>query len=154
MQTDHLKQPILFMALLVLICLSVALPHGVGTAANTPQDGWPVSPPEQQGMQSETLVTMMAHIQEMRLDIDSITIIRNGNLVLDAYFFPFKKDATHIIHSCTKSITSAAFGIAVDKGYINDLDQRVYTLFPEKHFLDLNEQKKAITLRSSACVVC
>jgi CubicO group peptidase (beta-lactamase class C family) len=109
--------------------------------------GWPVSSPEAQGMNSEKLNDMLAETLGKKYHLDSLTIIRNGTMVLDVYFYPFKKDARHIIHSCTKSITSAAFGIAVDRGYIKDLDQPVYQIFPERKITGLDDAKKAITIK-------
>jgi CubicO group peptidase (beta-lactamase class C family) len=98
-------------------------------------------------MDSEKLSEMLAETLDEKYHLDSLTIIRNGYMVLDAYFYPFKKDARHIIHSCTKSITSAAFGIAVDRGYIKDLDQPLYQIFPEREIAGLDEVKRAITLK-------
>ena len=113
-----------------------------------PTAGWRTSPPEKQGMDSEKLANMMEKTLEEKYKIDSITIVRNGYIVLDAYFYPFKKDAKHIIHSCTKSITSAAFGIAMDQGYIKNINQPVLDIFPEKQFANVNADKKAITLKN------
>lgn len=113
-----------------------------------PTAGWRTSTPEKQGMDSEKLANMMEKTLEEKYKIDSITIVRNGYIVLDAYFYPFKKDAKHIIHSCTKSITSAAFGIAMDQGYIKNINQPVLDIFPEKQFANVNADKKAITLRN------
>jgi hypothetical protein len=53
---------------------------------------------------------MMIIIQKMEAHFDSITIVRNGYLVTDAYFYPFEKGLEHVIHSSTKSITSALIG--------------------------------------------
>lgn len=113
-----------------------------------PTAGWRTSTPEEQGMNSEKLNDMLDETLREKYSIDSITIVRNGYMVLDAYFYPFKKDARHIIHSCTKSITSAAFGIAVDKGYIKNIEQHVLEIFPEKRFANLDDDKKAITLKN------
>jgi CubicO group peptidase (beta-lactamase class C family) len=98
-------------------------------------------------MDSEKLNDMLAETLEEKYHLDSLTIIRNGYMVLDAYFYPFKKDARHIIHSCTKSITSAAFGIAVNRGYIKDLDQPIYQIFPEREIAGLDDVKKTITFK-------
>jgi CubicO group peptidase (beta-lactamase class C family) len=117
-------------------------------AVNTfPTKTWRTSTPEKQGMHSAKLSDMLEKILREKYRIDSITVIRNGHMVLDAYFYPFKKDSKHIIHSCTKSITSAAFGIAVDKGYIKNIEQPVVEIFPEKQFANLDDDKKAITLK-------
>ena len=113
-----------------------------------PTAGWRISTPEKQGMDSEKLADMMEKTLKEKYQIDSITIVRNGYIVLDSYFYPFIKDARHIIHSCTKSITSAAFGIAVDKGYIKNLNQSVHDIFAEKQFANVNADKKAITLKN------
>jgi len=83
-----------------------------------PTDAWQISTPEEQGMRSKLLAEMMAHIKNNSFHIDSILIIRNGNLIFDAYFWPFSKNQKHNIYSCTKSIMSALTGIAIDKGYI------------------------------------
>jgi len=118
----------LFIFTLAIFCLSTGA--GFGAIDVTARD-WPVSSPEAQGMDSEKLSDMLAETLGEKYHLDSLTIIRNGYMVLDVYYYPFKKDARHIIHSCTKSITSAAFGIAVNRGYIKDLDQPVYQIFPE-----------------------
>jgi len=133
-----------FIFTLFIFILSTTVGFG---SDGIPASGWTVSSPEVQGMDSEKLNDMLVETLAKKYHIDSLTIIRNGNMVLDVYFYPFKKGVRHIIHSCTKSITSAAFGIAVDKGYIKDLDQPVYQIFPERKIAGLDDAKKAITLK-------
>ena len=59
-------------------------------AVNTyPANGWQTSTPEEQGMQSQVLANMIEEIKIKGYNIDSISIIRNGCMVLDAYFYPF-----------------------------------------------------------------
>ena len=82
-------------------------------------------------MSSEDLADMISLIMYAPISIDSVTVIRNGYIVLDAYFYPFQKDSAHVIHSCTKSITSTLIGIAIDKGYIKDVHHRLLDFFPE-----------------------
>jgi hypothetical protein len=100
-----------------------------------PTEGWRTSTPEKQGMDSATLVEMMPIVREEGKNIDSITIIRNGYLVTDASAFPYGNDFKHILHSCTKSITSILVGTAIDKGYIENVDQPVTEFFPDKLFV-------------------
>jgi CubicO group peptidase (beta-lactamase class C family) len=113
-----------------------------------PTDGWQISPPEEQGMRSHKLVEMMEHVKTNNFSIDSILIVRNGYVVLDAYFYPFLKGQKHIIHSCTKSIMSALIGIAIDKGYIQSVDQPITDFFPGKKFANMDDLKKSITLEN------
>ena len=98
-------------------------------------------------MRSQRLVEMMEHVNENDFSIDSILIVRNGYVVLDAYFYPFLKGQKHIIHSCTKSIMSALIGIAIDKGYIQNLNQPITDFFPDKEFANMDDLKKSITLK-------
>ncbi len=62
-----------------------------------PTESWRSSTPEAQGMASGKLADMLEWLQVMGYTLDSITIIRDGYLVLDAYFYPFKKGEKHII---------------------------------------------------------
>jgi CubicO group peptidase (beta-lactamase class C family) len=113
-----------------------------------PTEGWQISTPEEQGIQSQMLAEMMEHIKKNSYNIDSILIVRNGYLVFDAYFYPFSKGQKHFIHSCTKSIMSALIGIAIDKGYIQGVDQPIVNLFPDKAFANMDDLKKSITLKN------
>ena len=90
-----------------------------------PTNGWQIATPEDQGLESCKLADMMDYIQIEQYNIDNITIIRNGHLVLDAYFWPYTKGKKHNIASCTKSIISALIGIAIEKGFIANVDQSV-----------------------------
>jgi beta-lactamase family protein len=51
-------------------------------------------------------------------------------VVLDAYLYPYAGREPHDIASATKSVTSAATGIAIEQGYIKSVDQTVMPLLP------------------------
>lgn len=75
-----------------------------------------MSTPEKQGMDSKKLADMFEEIKEKSIGIDSVTIVRNGYIVTDAYLGRFfKPGMKHIILSCSKSITSTLIGIAIDQ---------------------------------------
>jgi len=137
--------------LLVLCAVQSCLPFRVeaqGEVAETTSSwSWPTSTPEEQGMDSERLAELLMTIQKNEHKIRSVTVIRNGYVVADAYFHPFREDTWHIIHSCTKSIMSALIGIAMEEGYIESVDEPVLDFFSEKTPANLDERKKALTLR-------
>lgn len=146
MKKIQLSDKATFMFLLITLMLfSIA---SVCPAASDywPTEQWKKSTPEEQGMHSEKLADMMETIRKEKYAIDSITVIRNGYIVLDAYFHPFKSDTEHVIHSCTKSITSTLVGIAIDKGLIKDVNQPVLDFFPEYTPEELNADKQAMTI--------
>lgn len=111
-----------------------------------PTQGWKTSPPEKQGVDSEKLAEMLERIKSQNINIRSVVVIRNGYVLLDACVHPYQKDSWHIIHSCTKSITSALIGIAIDKGYIESVKTPVLEFFPGRTAANLDENKKNMTL--------
>ena len=118
------------------------------TAAEWPTSRWQTSTPESQGMDSSVLKTMLETVQTQNYNIDSITVIRNGYLVLDASLFPYRQDSKHIIHSCTKSIVSILIGIAIDHGFIEGVQTPVLEFFPDRTASNLDPDKKSLTLEN------
>lgn len=106
---------------------------------------WPSSTPEEQGMDSYRLAAMLQAVQKDGRNIHSILIARHGVMVLEAYFHPFNRETPHNLYSCTKSVTSAAVGLALRDGLISSLDTPAYTFFPDINLEE--ESKKDITLR-------
>ena len=93
-----------------------------------PDGQWPTAPPEEKGFDSAALASVVERIDREDLPIDSVQIVREGVLVLDAYFFPYLGEQPHDVASVTKSITSTLVGIAVDRGLLS-LDQGVVDFF-------------------------
>ncbi|KKK62225.1 hypothetical protein LCGC14_3006460, partial [marine sediment metagenome] len=112
-----------------------------------PTYGWITSTPEEQNMSSSILVDMEFFILSEEIDVDSITIIKNGYLVYEEYYKDylvnpdknftytgvlFNNTQKHNIWSCTKSITSLLIGIAIDLGFIDNISQTFFDFFPER----------------------
>jgi len=129
--------------------LIIAFFYSYATASvnSYPTDGWQISTPESQGLHSKLLLEMMTHIKKNGYNIQSVTIVRNGYIVLDAYMYPFKDGQKHEMYSATKSVTSALIGIAIDKGYIKDVNQTITELFPDRKISNLDNLKRSISLK-------
>jgi CubicO group peptidase (beta-lactamase class C family) len=97
-------------------------------------------------MQVDKLAEMLAAIQEEHLNLHSLLVIRNGYLVSETYFGNYQQDTRDEIYSVTKSFVATLIGIAIDKGYIVGVEQRIVDLFPERTFANLDEGKESITL--------
>lgn len=111
-----------------------------------PTEGWRTSTPEQQGMDSEKLVEMFEFIEQYNYKVDSILVIRNGHMVLETYAHPFGPGKKHVIHSCSKSVTSSLVGIAIDEGYLESVEKPVLDIFPERSVANLDANKEAMTV--------
>jgi len=82
-------------------------------------------------------------------NINSLIIIHNDSLVLEEYFMGWTRHMRHDCYSATKSFASALIGIAVDQGWINDLDEQLLSFFPEyDDVANLDAGKESITLKN------
>lgn len=131
----------------VLCCLLVGWVLVCGQAGAGEGLPWPKASPEAAGMRSSALADMLREVRDKGAPIDSITVVRKGLLVLDAYRYPYRPDARHVLHSCTKSIVSALVGVALDRGLIPDLESTVLGFFPGAFIGNLDERKRRMTLR-------
>jgi CubicO group peptidase (beta-lactamase class C family) len=80
-------------------------------------------------------------------EVHSMLIYKDGLLVLEQYFpghiyqwnapyyfgefIQWDRNRMHWIMSCTKSITSACIGIAIDQGHIRDVHQSIFDYLPD-----------------------
>jgi len=147
------KRYSIFKALVIIYSLSVCLGLGAPAVLSSspsywPTEGWRASTPEEQGMDSRMLAEALDFLQKGKEDFNlhSITIIRNGYLVMDAYFYPFTQGSLHDLASVTKSFTSTLIGIAIDEGYIESVDEPVLGFFPERTIANVDANKEGMTL--------
>jgi CubicO group peptidase (beta-lactamase class C family) len=111
-----------------------------------PTNGWRTTTPEQQGFDSARFAEEIQAIHDKHVAIDSLMIIRNGYVVLDAYFSPYDGSFPHDLASVTKSVTSILIGIAADQGKLQ-LDQPVVSFFQHRSIANLDDRKKSMTVR-------
>jgi CubicO group peptidase (beta-lactamase class C family) len=70
----------------------------------------------------------------IRTDYDNMVgmvIMKDGETVYENYFKNCTKDSRIHVFSVTKSIISILFGIALDKGYLESIDQKVLDFYPD-----------------------
>ena len=112
-----------------------------------PTSGWRSSTPEMQGMDSAKLLIADEFIQNRLPDALSLLVVKNGYLVFEKYYSYGMRERYAVVHSVTKSVTSALIGIALEKGYLNSVDQKVVEFFPEYITDELDPRKKEISLK-------
>ncbi len=111
-----------------------------------PTNGWRTSTPEEQGFDSATLNEMLKSLDTGGVPLHSVLIVRNGYVVMDAYFDPYNGSFPHKLQSVTKSVTATLVGIAIDQGKLQ-LDQTMVSFFPDRTIANLDERKSKITVR-------
>ena len=139
----------IFIYLQFVILFSTLFVQGTQLFASQywPQDQWRTASPESQGMSSRVLSELFNATAENEYEIDSVIIVRNGYLILESYGDLLEPHFKHQIYSCTKSVSSALIGIAIDKGYIKSVDLPLLELFPEKIPTVRDSDIRKITLR-------
>lgn len=63
-------------------------------------------------------------------NIAGIVVLKDGKIQYENYFNGCSSESTIHVYSVTKSIVSILIGIAIDKGYIKSVDQKVLDFFP------------------------
>lgn len=85
------------------------------------------------GIDSVRIYDLMNKILSGQIpDIHSILILKDNKLVLEEYFYGYSADKMHRVHSVTKSITSALFGIALQKNPDLTINDPVWKYFTDR----------------------
>ncbi|CAM4358981.1 serine hydrolase [Zobellia roscoffensis] len=86
-------------------------------------------------------------IQKDYTNIAGIIVLKNNDIVFENYFNDYVETDTIHIASVTKSILSILIGIAIDKGFIDNIEQNVLEFFP-KYVLKKREKTiQKVTIR-------
>jgi CubicO group peptidase (beta-lactamase class C family) len=111
-----------------------------------PTKSWPVSTPEDQGMDSASLARLIETVGTYKQD--SLTIIRHGKIVADAYYAPYVAGVSHDLRSVTKSVVGTLTAIQLLNGSLDSVDHPVIDLFSDKQVQNVDDRKKAMTVQS------
>ncbi len=162
------KSRIINIGILFALIIISSLPSvifGNAESISWPTENWTENTPEQQGMNSGEMSGMFDYIATNQLKIQSVLVVRNGYIVEDTYLELSKildeklyADKEHLydqvryrrlhhLWSSTKSVTSLLVGIAIDKGYIEDVNVKLFDVFPDKWKASYEASKKDITLK-------
>jgi CubicO group peptidase (beta-lactamase class C family) len=124
------------------------LPQTVTTAPSNTGDGWAVSTPAAEGMDSRSVLNNLEGIRDGFFSgVDSMVLVRHGRLVAEGYFNGYAADTLHDLRSTGKSFTSALAGIAIDQGLFT-VDDPISSLIPQfETHANMDDRKRAITIR-------
>ena len=115
------------------------------------QDYWPSldwrsNDPENVGIDSQQLNCLGHEIEARNNNVDAFLVVRDGYLAYEKYYNNTSKENKHLVASVTKSFISALIGIAINKGYIEGVDQRVVDFFPEYDLGQDEYLKRQVTI--------
>jgi CubicO group peptidase (beta-lactamase class C family) len=100
---------------------------------------------EEHNIDEGMLVQAFDHIQQVE-GIASLVVCRDGVIVAEDYYNGYRSDSIKTVMSVTKTVTSLLIGLALEKGYIDDINDPIskyltgIVIFPDT-------VKASITLR-------
>lgn len=108
---------------------SPAVPCGTGTEL-WPTRKWQVAAPGTLGLDADALSSVVTSARAMP-GVTSLLVVRHGQIALEEYFHGGSRGQPVPVASITKSVTSYLVGIALDRGFIDSLDQPLIQLVPQ-----------------------
>src|ERR1700685_3644059 len=119
-------------------------------------DGWPIaSVKEDKLLNGPALCRVADRLVASGANVHAVLVARDGKLVFERYFkgpdeingrlvesVAFDADTLHNIKSVSKSVTSLALGIAIDRGLIRSVDEPIFSFFPELSDLRTPEKER------------
>lgn len=152
------KRSLVFSFILVVTCLLLLpgckqnkhesfLGTGTYTGAYWPTAAWKTCKPEEVGMDSDKLYKIYEYAANPDINTRGLVIIRRGYIVGEAYFEDFSVGSRFPSYSIAKSFLSSLFGIAIDKGFIENIDEQVTKYLVEWLGPEHEQEKQRMTIR-------
>lgn len=121
-------------------------------------DGLQVGTFDEVSIDTQMILKAIGRIEQGKYgEVHSMLIHRNGKLVFENYFeghrykwdaknyhgelVAWDRDMAHEMMSVTKSFTSACIGIAIDKGFIESIDQSIFDYLPDHQHLKVDNRE-------------
>lgn len=129
------------------------------TVPDKTTDGWATALLSDEKLEVGPIKEMFDRIEDNTYkNITSVVVVRNGKLVVEEYFprqevlgdrrsRALKRVSPQQLYSATKSVTSVLIGIAMERGLIRDVDEKVSTLLPEYADLFTDKQRAEMRLK-------
>lgn len=108
---------------------------------------WVSSDAKSVGMSSDKLQELEKALNFQLGIINSVVIVRKGAIVFEKYFHGFGPKDRFDMTSVTQNIISALIGIAIDKGHIKSVDQKIIDFFPEAASKASDLLKRSLTIK-------
>jgi CubicO group peptidase (beta-lactamase class C family) len=109
-------------------------------------DGWKVSTPAEQGLDPRLVAELYLNAAELER-LYGLLVVKNGHLIAEKYFNEGSVEQKARLQSATKSVTSALVGIALDRGCLSSVEQKMSGFFPEVADQITDPRKEQITIR-------
>ena len=94
-------------------------------------DGLPRARPEAQGISSSAILAFLDEVDRGGFEMHSFMLWRDGAVVAEGWWQPYRADRIHMMHSLTKSVTGCAVGLAIAEKRFG-LQDKAVSFFPDR----------------------
>ncbi|GCE07655.1 serine hydrolase domain-containing protein [Dictyobacter aurantiacus] len=101
---------------------------------------------EAQGISSAAIQSFIDAVEERRLGVQSLILMRNGRIVAEGWWRPYAEQLPHSMYSVSKSFTATAIGLAVSEGRLS-VNDAVLSFFPAYVTPEIKENMEALQVR-------
>ncbi len=112
------------------------------------EDGWQTNNLKSLKTDTTSIYKLFEQIKNKENKIHSVLLVKDNQLIIEEYFKNHTSNKQHDLRSTTKSIKSILMGIAINKGFINSVDDPISkylkTPVPTQN---LDERKAKITIK-------
>jgi CubicO group peptidase (beta-lactamase class C family) len=152
---------VLWLAATILLCVSLEsrAPAYEYAVPDRTKDGWETASLSDEKLDAGLIKDLSDRISDNSYkNISSVVIVKSGRLVIEEYFprqdvlgerrsRALKRVAPQQLYSATKSVTSILIGIAIERGLIHSVDEKVSTFFPAYADVFADNKRAEIRLR-------
>lgn len=139
--------------LLIGIALTASLAGCTHNADGTKTFGEKLPRAESPAVLADSVSNMLAIAQADSIDIHSIMIVKNGDVIYEKWQSQGSPDVPHILNSLSKTFTSLGVGMAIADGKMK-LDDKVISFFPDKLPADVSENLADMDVRDLLTMTC
>jgi hypothetical protein len=127
------------------LAATAASKPAVAKVANGYQDGFTRARPENVGINPQSILDFLADLERSNLELDSFMLYRDGAVVAEGWWWPYRPDLIHMMHSLTKSVTVGAIGMALAAGKFK-LTDKVVSFYPDELPAQVSDNLAAMTI--------
>ncbi len=119
------KKSILHVLIMTVISSHPLFSQYQYTTPETLDDSWQTTDIRIFAKDTTRLYKMMNQLNQVDHKLHSMLLIKDNQLLLEEYFSDYDLHQQHDLRSASKSITSILLGIAIDKGYIDNINDPI-----------------------------
>lgn len=124
-----------------------ARPQPLAPCATAPfSDDLPRAAPESKGVDPQAVLDFLFEVAAAHLELNSFMLYRDGAVVAEAWWWPYRADLIHMMHSLTKSVTVGAVGWALADALFR-LDDKVVSFYPRELPAQVSDNLAAMTVK-------